>query len=277
MRLKTVSRMILLAAACLTGGAGPAVAQGDYPNRPIKMVVPIPPGVTADLMPRIIADKLAARWGQPVIIENRPGAGLNLAAEVVAKSPPDGYTLLATPQGPLVTSQTLFPKLRFDPAAFVPVSVYAQQPFLLVANPKVPASTLQEFIAYAKANPGKINSAGGTGTALHLTAEMLAAAAGIHIVHVPYLGAAPAMTDLLAGHVDIMIDNLGNSLPLIREGKLKALGVASRNSVFQNFPTCQRSPNCFQGSIRWVGTRWSRRRRRRLQSRRSFPRPLPRR
>jgi tripartite-type tricarboxylate transporter receptor subunit TctC len=227
---KLIVWTLLLATAPIAGG-GAATAQNDYPNRTIKMVVPIPPGVTADLMPRVIADKLAARWGHPVIIENRPGAGLNLAAEVVAKSPADGYTLLATPQGPLVMSQSLFPKLRFDPAAFVPVSIYAEQPYLLVANPKVPASTLREFIAYAKANPGKINSAGGTGTALHLTAEMLAAAAGIRIVHVPYQGAAPAMTDLLAGHVDIMIDNLGNSLPHIREGKLKVFGVASEARI----------------------------------------------
>jgi tripartite-type tricarboxylate transporter receptor subunit TctC len=218
---------VLLAFAHFTGGADYAAAQSDYPSRTIKIVVPVPPGPTADLMPRIIADRLTTRWAQPVIIENRPGAGLNLGAEVVANSRPDGYTLLATPQGPLVMSQSLFPKLRFDPAAFVPVSVYAEQPYLLVANPKVPASTLREFIAYAKANPDKINCAGGTGTALHLTAEMLAAAAGIRIVHVPYQGAAPAMTDLLAGHVDIMIDNLGNSLPLIREGKLKVFGVAS--------------------------------------------------
>jgi tripartite-type tricarboxylate transporter receptor subunit TctC len=203
-------------------------------------------------MPRIIADRLSARWGQPVVIENRPGAGLNLGAEVVAKSPPDGYTLLATPQGPLVISQSLFPKLRFDPAAFVPVSVYAEQPFLLVANPKVPASTLQEFVAYAKANPGRINCAGSTGNALHLTAEMLAAAAGIHIIHVPYQGAGPAMTDLLAGHVDITFDNLGNTLPLIREGKLKVLGVASHKRIPQ-LPDVPAIAELFPGffSIGW--------------------------
>jgi hypothetical protein len=152
----------LLAALAL---AAPRIAsaQAEYPTRTIRIVVPIPPGVLADTLPRIIAEKLAVRWSQPVIVENRPGAALNLGAEVVATAPPDGYTLLATPQGPLVISQSFFPKLGFDPGAFVPVSIYAVLPYLLVVNPKVPASTLQGLIAFAKANPGKINYASSGG------------------------------------------------------------------------------------------------------------------
>jgi tripartite-type tricarboxylate transporter receptor subunit TctC len=182
MRISGLIACMLCAALAITV-PWTAFAQAEYPNRAIRFVVPIPPGVVADTLPRILAEKLSARWGQPVIIENRPGAALNLGAEVVAKAPPDGYTLLATPQGPLVISQSFFPKLGFDPGAFVPVSIYAELPYLLVVNPKVAASTLQELIAYAKANPGKINYASsGTGSSLHLTIEMLA--------HVPYQGAA---------------------------------------------------------------------------------------
>ena len=188
--------------------------------------------MVADTLPRIIAEKLSAQWGQPVIIENRPGAALNLGAEVVAKASPDGYTLLATPQGPLVISQSFFPKLGFDPSAFVPVSIYAELPYLVVVNPKVPASTLQELIAYAKANPGKVNYASsGVGSSLHLTIEMLAGTAGIRVVHVPYQGAAPALNDVIAGHVEMMIDNLGNSLPLAREGKLKVFAVTGATRI----------------------------------------------
>jgi len=219
---------LLLAAAPIA----PAVAQTSYPSRTVKIVVPIPPGAALDLLPRLLAEKLTARWRQSVIIENRPGAAQNLGAELVAKAEPDGYTLLASPPNPLVISQTFYPKLNFDPGAFAPISIYATQPFLLVVNPKVPANTLAELIAYAKANPGKLNFASpGTGTAPHLTGEMLWLAAAIKVVHVPYAGLGPAMTDLIAGHVDVMVDNLGNSLPLIRGGKLKALAVANEKRI----------------------------------------------
>jgi tripartite-type tricarboxylate transporter receptor subunit TctC len=225
MRISGLIACMLCAALAITV-PWTAFTQAEYPNRAIRFVVPIPPGVVADTLPRILAEKLSARWGQPVIIENRPGAALNLGAEVVAKAPPDGYTLLATPQGALVISQSFFPKLGFDPGAFVPVSIYAELPYLLVVNPKVAASTLEELIAYARANPGKINYASsGTGSSLHLTIEMLAGTAGIRLVHVPYQGAAPALNDVLAGHVEMMVDNLGNSLPLVRQGRLKVLAV----------------------------------------------------
>jgi tripartite-type tricarboxylate transporter receptor subunit TctC len=211
---------------------GTASAQGDYPNRTVKFLVGAPPGSNLDIVPRIIADKLAAHWGHPVIIENKPGAAQNLAAEVVAKSPPDGYTLLATPQGPLVVSQYFFPKLGFDPTAFVPVSIVASQPILLVANPKLPAANLKELVAFAKANPNKLNFATpGVGSSPHLTGEMLQADAGIRFTHVPYKGMPPAETDLIAGHVDVMFDNLSNVLPHIKDGRMKALGVASETRI----------------------------------------------
>ena len=227
-----LARSARIAIALLTAAPVAASAQTEYPNRTIKFVVPIPPGPVADVLPRMLAEKLAARWGQVVIVENRPGAASNIGAEAVAKAQPDGYTLLATPPNPLVINQSFFPKLAFDPEAFVPVTVFAALPYVLVVNPKVPFSTLQELIAFARQNPDKINFASaGTGSAPHLTGEMLKLAASIRMVHVPYTGLGPAMTDLLAGHVDLMIDNLGNALPLVRAGKVKALGVASETRI----------------------------------------------
>jgi tripartite-type tricarboxylate transporter receptor subunit TctC len=211
-----------------------ASAQTAYPNRTVKIVVPLAPGPAADVLPRILAEKLAARWRQPVIVENRPGAGLTLGADAVSKAEPDGHTLLATPSTPLVISQNFNPRLSFDPGAFVPVSIFAESAYVLVANPKLPASTLRELIAFAKANPNKVNFAsGGVGSAPHLTGELLKLAGSIQMVHVPYPGLGPAMTDLLAGHIDMSIDNLGNTLPLIKEGKLRALAVASATRIPQ--------------------------------------------
>jgi len=209
-----------------------AGAQSNYPNRPIKIVVPLPPGPFADALPRILAQKLSARWGQPIIIENRPGAASNLGAELVSKAEPNGYTLLATPQGPLVVSQYLYPKLGFDPGAFVPVTVIATLPNMLVVNSKVPASSLQELVALAKAHPDKFTYASaGIGSPPHLYGEMLKAAAGIRMVHVPYRGLGPAMTDLLAGQIDLMFDNVGNTLPQVSEGKLKILAVGAKTRI----------------------------------------------
>jgi tripartite-type tricarboxylate transporter receptor subunit TctC len=223
----------LLVTALLTVLPSSLHAQnGGFPSRTIKIVVPAPPGSNLDAIPRIIADKLATRWGQPVIIENRPGAAQNLGAEVVAKAEPDGYTLLSTPQGPLVISQHFFAKLGFNPDAFVPVSIIAAQPLVLVTHPKFRASNLKELVILAKGNAGRISFASaGTGSSPHLTGEMLKLAAGIDFVHIPYKGLAPAMTDLLGGHVDIMFDNLSNALPQIRDGRIKALGVAGKARI----------------------------------------------
>ena len=226
------TRIARVAALLVTVAPAACLAQAAYPSRTVKIVVPLPPGPVADVLPRMLAEKLSVRWGQPVIIENRPGAALNIGAEAVAKAEPDGYTLLATPPNPLVINQSFLSKLAFDPEAFVPVSIFAALPYVLVVSPKLPVATLQEFVAFAKANPGKLNFASaGTGSGPHLTGEMLRLAASIQTVHVPYAGLGPAMTDLLAGHVDVMVDNLGNALPLIRAGKVKALGVASESRI----------------------------------------------
>ncbi|MFL5052781.1 MAG: Bug family tripartite tricarboxylate transporter substrate binding protein [Xanthobacteraceae bacterium] len=232
---------------------GHVIAQGVYPSPPIRIIVPLPPGATADTLPRIIGEKLTLKWGQPVVIENRPGAAQNLGAEVVAKSEPDGYTLLATPQGPLVISQSLYPKLGFDPTAFVPITVLAHLPYVLVAHPSLQASTLDEFIALARGNPGKLNYASpGTGSSNQLAMEWLKSLAGLPLTHVPYKGAAPALTDLLAGHVDIMFDNAGNVVQLIRDGRLKALAVSSRTRM----PELPAVPAIAESFPEFVATSW---------------------
>jgi tripartite-type tricarboxylate transporter receptor subunit TctC len=219
-----------ITAAVLACGA--ANAQSDYPSRAIKIVVPTPPGPTLDSLPRLIAGHLSNRWKVPVIVENIPGAAQNLGAEAVAKADPDGYTILAAPKGPLTMSQYEFTKLNFDPDAFVPVSVFASQPTVLVASTKAPFDTFQAMIAYAKANPGRINyGSPGTGGSMQLMVEVLDRNENIQMVHVPYKGVAPAEADLLAGHIDVMFDPLGSALPFIRDGKFKALGVTSKSRI----------------------------------------------
>ena len=213
----------------------------DFPTRPVKIVVPFPAGGTADVMPRIVGDWLSRKWGEPVIIENKPGAAGNIGAEVVANSEPDGYTLLSAPPPPLVINQNLYPKLPFDPTQFVPISVMGIVPNALVVNPqKIAATTVADFIAYAKANPGKVSSATqGNGTTSHLTSEMFQMMADVKFVHVPYRGSAPALQGLLAGDVDIMFDNHGVSLSLVEGGKLKlvAVGTEKRMASLPKVPT----------------------------------------
>jgi tripartite-type tricarboxylate transporter receptor subunit TctC len=217
-----------LIAPLLAAVPSAALAQADYPSRTIKFVVPVPPGNMLDSLPRILGDKLTPRWGHPVIVENRPGAASNLGTEAVFKSPPDGYTLLVTPPGPLAISQHVYSKLGFDPMQFTPVSVLVRFPFLLIANPKFPVSNFQELIARAKANPDTVTFASpGVSSTPHLTMEKLARAAGIRFVHVPYAGLAPALNDLLGGHVDVMFDTPGNISAHVRDGRVKLLAVTS--------------------------------------------------
>ena len=219
----------LLAAGALSFAA---LAQ-DWPAKPVRIIVPFPAGGSADLMPRILGEKLSEKWGQPVVVENRAGAAGNIGAEYVYRAEPDGYTLLSSSPPPLAINRLLYPKLGFDSTQFVPMSVMAAIPNVLLVHPKVPANSVEQLIAYAKANPGKLNYASqGNGTTSHLTAELFKQrAGGLQIAHIPYKGTAPALTDLLGGQVDMMCDNLGVSLPHVRSGKLKALAVASAKRI----------------------------------------------
>ncbi|HSR76171.1 MAG TPA: tripartite tricarboxylate transporter substrate binding protein [Xanthobacteraceae bacterium] len=237
-RWRTIAGAVVVVAAFMV--LSPALAQ-DYPTRSVRIVVPFPPGGTADAMPRIIGDWLARKWGQAVVIENKAGAGGNVGAEVVANADPDGYTLLSSPPPPLVINQNLYPKLGFDPLAFVPISVMAIVPNALVVNPvKITADTVPQFITLARANPGKITSATqGNGTTSHLTSAMFQMLANVQFLNVPYRGSAPALQGLVAGDVDIMFDNLGVSLALVQGGKLKliAVGTERRMTSLPEVPT----------------------------------------
>jgi tripartite-type tricarboxylate transporter receptor subunit TctC len=229
--IRIVRRSTLLTGLLLALPAT-ALAQADFPRRAVKFVVPVPPGNMLDSMPRIIGEKLSARWGQPVVVENRPGAASNLGTEAVFKSEPDGYTLLVSPPGPLSVSQHVYPKLGFDPTAFVPVSTLIQFPFILVVNAKAPDKTLADFIARAKKNAGKVSfGSPGVSSTPHLQMERFAAAAGVKFVHVPYPGLAPAMRDLIAGHIDAIFDTPGNVLPHVTSGGVRALAITGPKRI----------------------------------------------
>lgn len=226
----SLHRWLLAAAMGLAGifAALPSSQAQDYPSRPVRIVVPFPAGGSADIVPRVVGDFLSRKWGQPVVIENRPGAAGNIGSELVYKAEPDGYTLLSAPPPPLVINHNLYPKLNFDPTQFIPIAVMARIPNSLVVAPGFKPNSVAEVIAFAKANPGKINSAiQGIGATSHLTSEMFQLDAGVKFQHVPYTGSAPALNDLVGGQVDIMFDNLGVSLALVEGKKLRLLAVAS--------------------------------------------------
>jgi len=234
-----IASLIVLTALLLFAPAMSA-AQDSYPSHPIKLIFPYVAGSLGDVLARLLAEKLTIKFGQPVIVENRPGASGNIGAEAVGRAAPDGYTLLIAPPPPLAVNQSLFPKLSFDPTTFVPVAVVATVPNVLVVNPNVTAATAEQLIAFAKAHPDKLSYAStGSGGTPHLTAEMLKARAGISVVHVPYKGVPPALTDLIAGQVDMMFANLGDASQHINSGKLKALAAGSqaRFPALPNLPT----------------------------------------
>jgi tripartite-type tricarboxylate transporter receptor subunit TctC len=223
---------LALCLAALNRLESPALADG-YPDRTVKIIVPFPAGGTADAVPRLVADWLSRKWGQPVVIENRTGAAGNIGAEAAWRSAPDGYTLLSAPPPPLVINQSLYPKLGFDPTKFEPIIVMAQVPNALIVNPNnVKASSLRELVEYLQKNPDKVTAATqGNGTTSHLTSELFQLMAKVKLRHIPYRGSAPALQGLLAGDVDLMFDNLGVSLALVEAGKLKLLAVASPNRL----------------------------------------------
>jgi len=233
-----------------------AAGAQEWPAKPVRIIVPFPAGGSADLMPRAVAEKLAQKWGQPVIVDNRPGAAGNIGADAVFRADPDGYTLMSSPPPPLVINKLLYPRLSYDPDEFVPVTVIGAIPNVLLVNPQVPANSVGELIAYAKVNPGKLNYASqGSGSTSHLTAELFKSmAGGLEITHIPYKGTAPALTDLLGGQVDMMCDNLGVSLPHVRAGKLRALAVASRTR-FPGLPEVPALAETLPGfeSAAWFG------------------------
>jgi tripartite-type tricarboxylate transporter receptor subunit TctC len=218
---------LVLAAACVL--AAPASAADPYPSRPVRIVVPFPAGGPADALARMVGDKLQAALGQPVVVDNRPGAGGNIGLELVAKSPPDGHTLALAPAGNLTVNPSLYRNVPYDVSRdFAPVTVIAAVPNVLVVNAQVPAKDVGELIAYAKANPGKLNYASpGPGSGAHLAGELLKSSAGIEMVHVPFNGIAPAVTAVVGGDVQVMFAGSTSAMPHVATGKLRALGVAS--------------------------------------------------
>jgi tripartite-type tricarboxylate transporter receptor subunit TctC len=234
-------QFIRLATGAVALPAMPRLAGAQsYPSRPVRLIVGFPAGGSADIVARLIGQSLSERLGQPFIIENRPGAGSNIGTETVVRAPPDGYTLLMV-SAANVTNATLYDNLNFNFIRDIaPVAFMDRVANVLEVNPSVPAKTVPEFIAYAKANPGKINMAsGGTGSSQHVAGELFKMMAGVDLVHVPYRGVAPALTDLLAGQVQVLFDTVPASLPHIRAGKLRALAVTTvaRSEALPDVPT----------------------------------------
>src|SRR5688500_10351814 len=231
-------------AAALPAMPHAALAQAAYPNRIVKLVVGFPPGGGADSVSRIIAARLSELWGQQVVVENKPGAGSNLALDNVANATPDGYTIIMSVRAPGL-SRFLFSQLSYDPDAFAPVSRIGTYTHLLVVPKDHPAKTMADFIARAKANPGKVTFASpGVGTPSHLTAEYLKTKAGFEMTHVPYRGvAAGAMSDLMANRIDAMMNTTGSLLQAARSGNVRGLAVtaAKRSALAPEFPTMQES------------------------------------
>ena len=223
-----MGRFLVATAAVLLTAASPA-AQSDYPSKPVKIIVNVAPGGGVDTATRIVADKLQARLGQPFVVENRPGAGGNIGAEVVFASEGDGYTLLASSPSPLAINGWLYKKLNFDPAGFEPIAMMSRIPNVLVVRPGFPAKTVQEFVAYAKANPDKLNyGSQGIGTASHLTGELFMTLTGTRLIHVPYKGnTSGVLTDVIAGHVDLSFIQFLAVHELQQSGKLRVLAVAT--------------------------------------------------
>lgn len=233
-----------------------AHAQATFPTKAVRIIVPFPAGGTADVLPRIVGERLSAQWGQPVIVENRVGAGGNIGADAVARAEPDGHTLLASPPGPLAINHHLYRKLTYDPTRFVPVSILAVVPNVLAARTKLPVTSVKELIAHARANPGKVTYASaGNGTTQHLTGSMFQAMAKIDMVHVPYKGSAPALADLMGEQVDIFFDNLASTLKLHQAGKIRILAVASPTRVpaLPDVPTIAEVALPGFQSVTWFG------------------------
>jgi tripartite-type tricarboxylate transporter receptor subunit TctC len=246
-------------AACfvlIAGGAASEAHAQPYPAKPVRIVVPYPPGGTTDILTRVIGQRLTEAWGQQVIIDNRAGASGNIGADAVVRSAGDGYTLLSASTVHTV-NPSLYSKLSYNPLNdFTPITLLAQVANILVVHPSLPVKTVKEFIAFAKKRPGELNfSSAGNGSAPHLTAEMFKTGTGVNIVHVPYKGAPPAMADLLAGHVALTFATAPSAVPHVQSGRLRALGVSSTTRIpaLPNVPTIAEAGVAGYEAIGWNG------------------------
>lgn len=244
-----------LIALTLLPGTGTAIAQTNYPDRPIRLIVPYPPGGPTDLIGRVTAELLAKRLGQQVIVDNRGGAATVIGTEIAAHAPADGYTLLLATITTLAVTPALQKKLPYDPERdFMPISMLAVQPYLLAVTNSLPASTVKQLVAYAKANPGKLSfGSAGIGAGAHLAAEMLKYMANIDVVHIPYKGTAPAMTDLIGGQVSYMFGGISAVYPQAQAGKLRVLAVSSdkRSPALPDIPTVAEGGIAGYGTNSW--------------------------
>jgi tripartite-type tricarboxylate transporter receptor subunit TctC len=254
---RRIALATLTTLAALAAFPGAATAQGAWPNKPVTLVVPFPPGGGTDTGARIVAEQLSRKWGQPVLVDNKGGAAGQVGADFVAKARADGYTLLMGNIGTQAINPALYPKMPYDPdKAFAPVSLVAELPLAMMVNPALPAKTVKEFIALAKAQPGKLSySSSGAGGGPHLAAEMFKDATGTFVLHVPYRGGGPAVTDLLAGHVQATFMTAFEANGHIKGGKLRALAVTSdkRVSALPDVPTLSEAGVPGFNSISWIG------------------------
>ena len=243
-RLILVPALAAVAVFLPAAWSGGAFAQA-FPSKPVKLVIPFPPGGSLDAVGRAIADKLTQMWGQSVVVDNKPGAGGNIGADFVAKSAPDGYTVVMGALSTHAVNPSLYPKMPYDAVKdFAPISLVAITPNVLVVNPSLPVNSVKDLIAYAKANPGKLSfGSGSNGSAGHLAGELFKVDTGTDMVHIPFKGGAPALQALLAGDTQLMFDNLANSMQQVKAGKLKALAVTTekRSALVSDLPTMAES------------------------------------
>jgi len=254
--MRNVTVLVLCAGCAVQFQHAAAQAPGAYPNRPIRMILPASPGGPVDVIARTVGAGLAEALGQPIVMDNRAGAGGIIGAEIVARGNPDGYTLMFAHSGPLAIEAALHSKLSYHPLKdFAPVSLVASSPYALIVNPSTPVKSVKELVALAKSRPGKFHYAsGGVGTGIHMAGELFNLAAGLKIVHVPYKGAGPSMAALMGGEVDLMFNGVSSALPHVKSGKLRALAISStqRSSLLPDLPTVAESGLRYETSG-WYG------------------------